>query len=300
MSSLTEKLLGALTSTKGVLLAAPVVLGAGVLMAIGSQAPTGASDKAAPATIQIASALPKPSTSPQETILHKTSGSSFSAEQEKAIGEIVRKYLLANPEVLLEVSKELEKRQTEQKAKQQLKLISSQKKELFYSPYDYVVGKKDGKITVVEFFDYNCGWCKRALTEVSALVKADPDVRVVMKEFPIFGEHSEFAAKAAMASIAQGKYWPFHMALMREKRVTTDNVLQIAERVGIDVDKLKAEMAKPVYEEAMRRNMAIAQSLGIQGTPGFIIDGEISPGYLPVAALKQKIAEVREKGCQVC
>jgi protein-disulfide isomerase len=298
MFSGIDKLLGALTSTKSVLLAAPVVLGIGLLMAVGGPAET-----SAPATgtspsapkVQVAQAT----TQPQAASPAKPS-STFTEEQKKAIGSIVRDYLLTNPEILIEVSQELEKRQSAKQAEEQFKLISSQKKEIFHSPMDYVAGNKDAKITIVEYFDYNCGWCKRALEEIAVLIKEEPNVRVVLKEFPIFGEHSEFAAKAAMASIPQGKYWDFHIALMKEKRVTTDNVMTIAERVGLDVAKLKEEMAKPVYEEAMRRTMTIAQSLGIQGTPGFIIDGEISPGYLPVAALKQKIAEVRERGCQLC
>jgi len=288
MPSSLEQLLGALTSPRIALLAAPLVIGASVLLAIA----TGPTDPASAKSE--AKSAPKTAAAPAKV------ANGFSAEQEQAIGEIVRKYLLAHPEVLVEVSHELEKRQKAENADKQLKLISTNKDEIFHSPLDFVMGKKDADITIVEYFDYNCGWCKRALKEVSALVKQEPNVRFVMKEFPIFGEHSDYAARAAMASREQGKYWEFHTALMKERRVTKNNVLKIAERVGLDVEKLKKEMADPKYEKALQRNMAIAQQLGIQGTPGFIVDGRINPGYLPAAELRELIAEVRKDGCKVC
>lgn len=288
MPSSLEQLLGALTSPRSALFAAPLVIGASVLLAVA----TGPSEPAAA----------KPDAKPDSQTVATTGkvANGFSTEQEKAIGEIVRKYLLAHPEILVEVSHELEKRQKAENADKQLKLISTNKDEIFHSPLDFVMGKKNADITIVEYFDYNCGWCKRALKEVSALVKQEPNVRFVMKEFPIFGEHSEYAARAAMASRDQGKYWEFHTALMKERRVTKDTVLKVAERVGLDVEKLKKEMADPKYETAIQRNMAIAQQLGIQGTPGFIVDGHINPGYLPAAELRKLISEVRKNGCKVC
>src|SRR5690606_12063942 len=169
----------------------------------------------------------------------------FSAEQKKAIEGIVRDYLLNNPEILLEVSRELEKRQTAMQAAEQKRFILENRKAIFSSPHDFVFGNPNGDITVVEFFDYNCPWCKRALDELIKLTKADPNVKIILKEFPIFGENSLFTAKAAMASMKQGKYLEFHMALMKERQVTKDNVFKIAEKVGLDVAKLKADMENP-------------------------------------------------------
>jgi protein-disulfide isomerase len=285
MPSALDKLLGALTSTRSVVIAAPLVIGAGLLLAVAD----GQSETAA-------------AKSEAKTAARSTAGQAtgFTGEQEAAIGRIVRKYLLAHPELLVELSHELEKRQKAEAAEKHLKLISSQKDEIFHSPLDFVMGKKDAEITIVEFFDYNCGWCKRALKEVSALIKQEPNVRIVMKEFPIFGDHSEFAARAAMASRKQGKYWEFHTALMKERRVTKDLVFKVAKRVGLDVEKLKQEMDDPKYEAGLKRNLAIAEALGIQGTPGFIIDGQINPGYLPVSALRKIIADVRKNGCKIC
>lgn len=224
----------------------------------------------------------------------------FSAEQKKAIEGIVRDYLLNNPEILLEVSKELEKRQSAMQAAEQRRFILENRKTIFSSPHDFVFGNPNGDITVVEFFDYNCPWCKRALDEVIKLTKADPNVKIIFKEFPIFGENSLFAAKAAMASIKQGKYIEFHTALMRERQVTKDNVFKIAEKVGLDVAKLKADMENPAFDAAIKTTSDVAQALGIEGTPGFIVDAKVNVGFVPMDGLVQLVGEARKAGCQVC
>jgi len=225
---------------------------------------------------------------------------SFSAAQQAEIGQIVRDYLVKNPEVLIDVTRELEKRQASVQAEQHEKVVTEKQAEIFRSSYDYVLGNPNGKISIAEYFDYNCGWCKRALGEVQKLVDADKDVRIVMKELPIFGADSEFAAKAAMASKAQGKYWEFHTALMQERRVTKDNTFDIAKKVGLDVEKLKVDMAKPEIDAAMKATAATAQALGIEGTPGFIIDSRINVGYLTADGLTKVVDEVRKAGCKVC
>ncbi len=224
----------------------------------------------------------------------------FSAEQKKAIEGIVRDYLLNNPEILLEVSRELEKRQTAMQAAEQKRFILENRKAIFSSPHDFVFGNPNGDITVVEFFDYNCPWCKRALDELIKLTKADPNVKIILKEFPIFGENSLFTAKAAMASMKQGKYLEFHMALMKERQVTKDNVFKIAEKVGLDVAKLKADMENPDFDAALKTTSEIAQALGIEGTPGFIVDAKVNVGFVPMEGLVQLVGEARKAGCQVC
>ena len=224
----------------------------------------------------------------------------FNPDQTKAIEQIVKDYLLKNPEILIEVGKELEKRQTAMQAVEHQRVIVEKKASIFAAPTDFVMGNPKGDITVVEFFDYNCGWCKRAVDELTKLTTADPKVRVVMKEFPIFGENSAFAAKAAMASNKQGKYWDFHVALMKERQVTKDNVFKIAEKVGLDVAKLKTDMADPAYDAAIKSTSEIAQALGIEGTPGFIVDSKVNVGYLPADGLQQLVTEARKNGCQVC
>lgn len=225
----------------------------------------------------------------------------FSAEQRQAIERIVKDYLLKNPEILLEVGKELEQRQAAAQVAQQQRLIMENKSQIFAAPTDFVLGNPNGDIAVVEFFDYNCGWCKRAVDEISKLAAADSNVKIIFKEFPIFGEDSVIAAKAAMASIKQGKYWDFHRALMKEqRRVTEDVVFQVAEKVGLDVAKLKSDMNNPEYDAAIKSTSDIAQGLGFEGTPGFIVDSKVHYGFLPADGLQQLIGEARKVGCQVC
>jgi protein-disulfide isomerase len=225
---------------------------------------------------------------------------SFTGEQRIAIEQVVREYLLAHPEILLDVSRELERRQQLQAAANQQKTIEEKKADLFRAPTDFVFGNPNGNVSVVEFFDYNCGWCKRAVDEMVKLTKADPNVRVVFKELPIFGENSTFAAKAAMASVAQGKYWDFHVALMKERQVTKDNTLDIAKKVGLDVARLKRDMESPAIEAALRTNQELAQGLGIEGTPGFVIDSRVNVGFVPADGLKEILADIRKTGCKIC
>lgn len=296
--------LASLTTTKGALLAAPLVVGTGLLLSIAASEQVGSQTATAGSAGAGQTQVAQATTTGAETTRSEGSAQSdkalFNDAQRAEIGKIVREYLLANPNVLVEISEELQRRQVAEQNKSRLKVLASSKDAIFKSPLDFVFGDADGDVTIVEYFDYNCGWCKRALNEVTKLTKADPKVRVVMKEFPIFGEHSEFAARAAMASKAQGKYWDFHVALMKERRVTKDNVFQIAAKSGLDVAALKAEMEKPKYAAAIRQTQQIATSLGIEGTPGFIIDGMVNPGFLPADRLTSLVAEVREKGCQFC
>ena len=314
--------LKSLSKPKGVLMAAPVIVGVALLANVlvggdssvardtaedlASTAVVSAQSDSTPQDLAAALAVEKSETGSEGAPIRlaaadtPTKNASFSKAQREEIGKIVREYLLQNPEVLVEVSAELDKRRKAEEANKQAQVLLSEKKSIFRSPHDYVLGNPDGDITVVEYFDYNCGWCKRALTEVTKLTEQDKNVRVVMKEFPIFGEHSTFAAKAALASIKQNKYWEFHTALMRAKQVTTDNTMQIAKSVGIDVAALEKEMQNPVYDKAIAENSRIAQALGMQGTPGFIVDSRVNFGYVPASGLRDMLADIRKEGCKVC
>lgn len=265
--------------------------GTAALVALGLAANAG-SETATPSTDRVAQATAAQPPAEAAQV--------FSAEQRKAIEAIVKDYLLKHPEILVEVSKELEKRQSAEQAAEHKRVISEKRKAIFSARSDFVLGNPKGDITVVEFFDYNCAWCKRAVDEMSKLTKADPNVRIVFKEFPIFGENSTFAAKAAMASIKQGKYWDFHVALMKERQVTKENVFKIAEKVGLDVARLKNDMADPAFDAAIKETTELAQALGIEGTPGFVIDAKVNVGFLPADGLRQMIAEIRKAGCEVC
>ena len=287
-SSTMSRFLAALTTREGAVIAAPLVLGLAGMLALFSG--------------------PAPATEPQPllrlaqaaTPAAPAAPSTFSAAQRAEIEGIIKNYLLNHPEVMLEVSKELEKRQSSMQAENAKKTILERKASIFKAPGDFVLGNVKGEISVVEFFDYNCGWCKKAVDEVNKLTKADPQVRVVMKELPIFGENSTIAAKAAMASVRQGKYWDFHIALMKEKQVTKDNIFKIAEKVGLNVEKLKTDMADPAIDAALKENASLAQELGIEGTPGFVIDSRVNVGFVPAEGIREILADVRKQGCQAC
>ncbi len=225
----------------------------------------------------------------------------FSPDQVKALHGVIKDYLLANPEILAEVSQALERKQAAEQQARAEEFLTANKASVFTSGTDFVLGNPKGDITVVEFFDYNCGWCKRAVDDIVKLTKADPRVRVVMKEYPIFGgPPSVTAAKAAMASIKQNKYWEFHTALMREKQVTEQNVFAVAQRVGLDVGRLRADMADKRIDAVIQKNIEMGQGLGMEGTPAFLVDSRINVGYIPVDGMQKMIAEIRKAGCKIC
>jgi protein-disulfide isomerase len=228
--------------------------------------------------------------------------SSFSEAQKKEIGQVVREYLLENPELLIEVTKELESRQQQAEAQKREDALKANAKAVFNSPHDYVAGNPDGDVTMVEFFDYNCGWCKKGFPEVMSILEKDKNVRFVLKEFPIFGGDSDYAAMAAIASKKQGKYWEFHTALLgHEGKVTKEIVDAIAKEKGIDVEKMKADMNTAEVAQVIADNHKLAEELQINGTPAFIIDNNVVQGYLPADGLVAAIADVRNAGgCKLC
>ena len=227
---------------------------------------------------------------------------SFSDAQKTEIGEIVREYLMNNPEVLLDVSRALEAKQKQAETEQRESVMKASADAIFRSPDDHVAGNPDGDVTLVEFFDYNCGWCKKGFPEVMAMIEQDKNLRVVLKEFPIFGGDSDYAAKAAIASRKQGKYWELHTALLgHEGKVTREVVDETAKGLGLDMAKLKADMESEETAKIIADNQALAQSLAINGTPAFIIDTHLTPGYLPAADLLAAVEEVRSSGgCKLC
>jgi protein-disulfide isomerase len=224
----------------------------------------------------------------------------FSPEQREELGGIIRDYLIQNPEVLREVIQALETKEKEAGAAAAMAAISERGDEIYRNDDDLVAGNPDGSVTMAEFFDYNCGYCKRAMSDVLALIESDKDLKVVFKEWPILGEGSRFAARAALASRRQDKYWEFHVALMETRSVTEATTLEVAERIGLDVEQLKADMEAPEVAAVIDRNMRLASALGIQGTPAFFIDDQFIPGAVGYDALSKLIAEVRDEGCTVC
>jgi len=223
------------------------------------------------------------------------------ALDEKKIIDVVHDYLTKNPEILVEMTNELDKRQQEQQAEQQQKVISDNADAIFRSPLAYTAGNPNGDVSVVEFFDYNCGFCRRALPEVVKLVDSDDKVRVVFKELPIFGNESEAAAKVALAAGRQGKYFEMHQKLFTEPgKADKDKAMRAATELGLDIPQLEKDMQDPSIQQSLDEAKELAQKLGLQGTPLYLIGDRVVPGAPDdlYDQLTAKIAEVREKGCK--
>jgi protein-disulfide isomerase len=223
------------------------------------------------------------------------------ALDEKKIVDVVHDYLTKNPEILVEMTNELDKRQQDEQAEQQQKVISDNADAIFRSPLAYTAGNPDGDVSVVEFFDYNCGFCRRALPEVVKLVDSDDKVRVVFKELPIFGDESEAAAKVALAAGKQGKYFEMHQKLFTEPgKADKDKAMRVATELGLDIPQLEKDMQDPSIQHSLDEAKELAQKLGLQGTPLYLIGDRVVPGAPDdlYDQLTAKIAEVREKGCK--
>lgn len=189
----------------------------------------------------------------------------FNASQTQAIQKIIHDYLLSNPKILVEASQALQDQQVQNG-------IRKNAKALFASSVSPVIGNLKGQVSVVEFFDYQCPHCKQMTGNVDKLIKKNPNVRYIFKEFPIFGKSSQEAASAALASAKQGKYMAFHDALMETKgRLNMTKILAVAKKVGLNTAKLEKDMANPAIKAELRNNYLLAQELGIMGTPAFVV-----------------------------
>jgi protein-disulfide isomerase len=228
----------------------------------------------------------------------------LSPEQRKAVTDLVRETLLKNPEIIQDALIELERRNTVAQAEAQRGAVAAEKAKLVDPATSAVLGNPAGDVTLVEFMDYNCGFCKRAMEDVTALAKADPKLRVVLKDFPILGPDSVEASRVAVAAKIQlqgQKYFDFHNRLMGVKgKVNAAKALEIAKEAGADVEQLKKDMNSDATKDAIRDTMALGDRLGLTGTPAFIIGDEIVFGAVGQAALRQKIDSVRRCGKTDC
>jgi protein-disulfide isomerase len=210
------------------------------------------------------------------------------------IKAMVAEALRENPELILEALQALESRQVEAQAAAAAAVLTTESDVLERDPNAPVMGNPDGDVTVVEFFDYNCPYCKRAMPEVDALLAEDSNVRLVLREWPILSEGSAFAARAALASREQGKYVEFHAALMGMRgNVEAETVLRVAAEVGLDVEKLKTDMQSPEVGEHIATSMRLAEALGFNGTPSFVVGDQLIPGFVEKAQLVETVAAAR-------
>jgi protein-disulfide isomerase len=231
-------------------------------------------------------------------------GAAFTPEQRQAIGEVVKEYLLKNPEVLQEAIAELERRQAETQKVAQASALSQSRDALLNSPRDYAAGNPSGDLTLVEFFDYNCGYCKRALTDLQALMKADPKLKVVLKDFPVLGPESVEASRVALAVKKQlkgEKLFEYHVKLMETRgRVNGERAIAVAKDMGVDTARLQKDMEAPEVKATLQENVSLGDKLGLSGTPAFVIGNEVISGAVGLEPMRRTVAGVRQCGKAVC
>lgn len=214
-----------------------------------------------------------------------------------AFRDEVRAYLLDNPEVLMEAIGVLEQRQAEAQSADDASLLQVNAAAIYDDPTSFVGGNPDGDITVVEFADYNCGYCKKAHPEVTELLQSDGNIRFIVKEFPILGETSVLASRFALAVrevAGDDAYENVHDALMEGRGKITDGKLdKMARDMGLDVNAVRAEMGSDKVNAILTENHALAQRLQISGTPTFVIGDQLLRGYAPLDAMREIVAQTR-------
>jgi len=219
----------------------------------------------------------------------------FDGDEKSAIEKVVKEYLLEHPEVIRDALQELERRSAQAEKERQKNLISENKDLLTNEKYSFSTGNKDGDVTVIEFFDYNCPYCRQALKDIVKLMDEDKNVKIVLKEYPILGEASQQASLAALAARKQGKYMEYHTALLSAKgRINNEAIETIAKEVGLDVAKLKTDMASDEIKDILQKNIDVGIKLGINGTPTFIFNDQVIPQVLPFEAMKGLVAQIRK------
>jgi protein-disulfide isomerase len=222
--------------------------------------------------------------------------SSFTAAQEQQMRELVRTYLLEHPEIINEAMQAHQERLAAEAAAKTAQALKDHRDDLRSDPMSPVGGNPNGAVTVVEFFDYNCGYCRAAGPTVTELLKRNPNVRFVYKEFPTLAPSSRYAARAALAARRQSLelYTQFHDTLMKSKgRLAEDAVVQTARASGIDVDRMRADMEDPAINESLDRNIALARAIGISGTPTFVIGDAMLVGVKPLQEMESAVAKAR-------
>jgi protein-disulfide isomerase len=223
----------------------------------------------------------------------------FSEAQRGEIENIIKSYLIAHPEVLQDVMAEIDKRQAEAETEKHKEGVKQYSKVLFYSPRQVTLGNPNGDVTMVEFFDYNCGFCRRALADMLGLMKQDPKLRVVLKEFPVLGPGSVEAAQVAVAVRMQDKdgkkYLEFHQKLLGGRgQADRTHAIEAAKEAGVDMTRLEKDMASDEIKATIEENMKVAEALGLNGTPSYVIGSDVVVGAVGLPTLKEKVEAARQ------
>jgi len=222
----------------------------------------------------------------------------FTPAQRSSIETIVHDYLVAHPEVLQEAMAELEKRQSAAEAEKHKAAIKEHAQTLYSSPRQVTLGNPNGNVTFVEFFDYNCGYCKRAMDDMLALLRDDSQLKVVLKEFPVLGPGSLEAAQVAVAVRMQDKtgkkYLEFHTKLLGGRgQADKARALAVAKDIGLDMGRLERDMASSEVKATLQEDFKLAEALGLNGTPSYVIGSDVVVGAIGLAGLRQKVNTAR-------
>lgn len=226
--------------------------------------------------------------------------SSMSDAEREAFRAEIRAYLMENPEVLMEAIAVLEQRQEAEQAASDVAMVQTNAADLFESETSWVGGNPEGDVTIVEFVDYRCGYCRKAFPEVSQLVSDDGNVRLILKEFPILGEQSVLSSRMALATklaLGDDAYKAVHDSLITFRGDVNElSILALASDLDLDGEAIVAKMNSPEVDAILAENRALAQRLQISGTPTFVVGEELLRGYLPYAGMQQVVERVRSDG----
>lgn len=233
---------------------------------------------------------------PVSAMAQQSGGGYLMTEAEKeAVRNVVKEYISENGDYLLEVLQSATQKKVQEEVKAD-SVIENPPKGLYDAEHSPVIGNPNGSVTVVEFFDYNCGYCKRVVDDVQRLAEEDKDVRIVFKELPILSESSQVAARYALAAAKQGKYNELHMALMKQSgHVDEKEILRIADSLQIDIRQLNEDVYSTDIGDELTSNQEAAREIGVRGTPFFVVNGEKYPGALSYARLKALVESARIK-----
>ena len=227
---------------------------------------------------------------------HFASAESLSPAQKSDVENIVREYLIAHPEVIQDAMAELERRQTAAEAAKHKVAVKEHAQKLFSSPNQVTLGNPNGNVTFVEFFDYNCGYCKRAMDDMLTLMKDDPKLKIVLKEFPVLGPGSVEAARVAVAVRMQNpkKYLEFHTKLLGGRGPADEaHALAVAKDVGMNMAQLQKDMKSPEVKTTLEEDFKLAESLGLNGTPSYVIGDDVVVGAIGLEGLQAKVNTAR-------
>lgn len=212
-----------------------------------------------------------------------------------AIEKIIAEYLDEHPEIILSSFYKAKQLQEEQVTANSEKTIKSKREELENDPKSPYVGNKNADVTIVKFSDYNCGYCKRVLPDLITLLKEDKNLKLVLKDFPILGPQSVLTSKAALAanSLDPSKWWKFHTAMMKSTPRNKEQIFEIAKKVGYDLVALEAEINKPAIDAQIQKNLGLGQSIGVRGTPAFVIGGNFIRGAVGLSTFREEVKKAR-------